>query len=114
MLLKWRGKEVKAATREGVADALHRGTEHLLGKSNETVPYEEGTLQASGHTDVDVEDGLGVVSYDTPYAVRLHENPQFNFQHGRRGKWLQLTFQEEQREVGRIMEHAVRGGFPKT
>lgn len=110
MRVRWFDQKAKAAALDGQQEALVRGTEFLLGASNETVPFEEGILASSGFTDVDGD--TGVVAYDTPYAARLHENPDFTFQHGRRGKWLQLTFQEKARAVQELMARVVRSRFP--
>lgn len=58
----------------------------LLRLSQEQVPHDKGTLQDSGN----VEEVLGdvLVGYHTPYAARLHEHPEYNFQKGRKGKYL--------------------------
>ena len=46
-----------------------------------TVPIDEGTLRRSGSRRVEKKTGkiIGVVGFNTPYAARLHENPQYNF-----------------------------------
>lgn len=93
--IDWRGAEIDEATRRAAAAALFDAGAHLAEESNRTVPFEEGTLQRSSTLTTDAEGLLVALAYDTPYAVRLHENPQYNFQHGRRGKWLQLTLQEQ-------------------
>ena len=59
----------------------------LLRLSQLEVPHDEGTLQNSGHTERDGDDAL--VGYNTPYAARLHENPQYRFKKGRKGKYLE-------------------------
>jgi hypothetical protein len=54
------------------------------------VPFRDGDLQASG--DIDVErvgqKVKGSVFYDTPYAVRMHEHPEYEFGNGRKGLYL--------------------------
>lgn len=58
----------------------------LLRLSQKQVPHDKGTLQNSG--DVVNEGGNVLVGYHTPYAHRLHEHPEYNFQKGRKGKYL--------------------------
>lgn len=66
------------ATRDGVniAIALDKCAHILLEKSRELVPVETGALRVSGRV---VSSGAGFaarsyVSYDTPYAVYVHED----------------------------------------
>jgi hypothetical protein len=72
-----------------------------LQESNKIVPHDEGTLERSGNTDVHVSTkGVDAsVYYDTPYAVRLHEHPEYTFQNGRQGKWLESTIEKNQDKV---------------
>lgn len=87
------------------------GGYELLARANETVPYEDGELLASGFVEVD-EDGNVVVAYSAPYALRQHEVPM---QHGGKGrwKWLELTAQERdaQRAVGEEMAREIEGAI---
>jgi len=85
--------EVMAAAREGVSD----GTEVWLEEANRTVPIEEATLTRSGTA---TTEGLrGVVAYDTPYAVRQHEDTRLRHDTGRRAKWLELTMHERKNQI---------------
>ena len=74
--------------------ALTDAAEHLLEQANRTVPIEEGTLKRSGVVSVDRERLEAAVSYDTPYAVRQHEDTRLRHNDGRRAKWLERTFAE--------------------
>lgn len=94
----WMGPEVINVTREAARKALWLAGEDILELSNAIVPLDEGTLQASG--EVTATDGLAVIiSYDTPYAVRLHEHPGYKFQGGREGKWLEKTVNKNSTKV---------------
>jgi hypothetical protein len=110
--LNWQGDKVLAQTRQAAAAGLLRGAEYLLEESNRTTPHDEGTLEASGETSVDESRLEAAVSYDKEYAARLHENPRYHFQGGRRGKWLELTFQERGKTaheiVGKTIESQMR------
>lgn len=52
------------------------------------VPHAEGTLQNSGTVER-LPNGDVVVGYHTKYAARLHEHPEYRFQKGRKGKYLE-------------------------
>ncbi|MET7333274.1 hypothetical protein [Nonomuraea sp. NPDC005650] len=78
-------KAMEAGAVKGLAVAM----EHLLQKSREEVPHEEGTLERSGTTSVDESTLTGAVSYDTPYAVRQHEDLTLRHDEGRKAKYLE-------------------------
>lgn len=65
--------------------ALAVGNE-VLRLSQIEVPHDEGSLQNSGT--VETIDNVVIVGYHEPYAARLHEHPEYNFQKGRKGKYL--------------------------
>lgn len=79
---------IRTATKEAMLDAL----EFLKDESNKRVPHDEGILEASGDLMIDSDKAEGIIFYDTPYAIRLHEHPEYHFQKGREGKWLKNTF----------------------
>ena len=97
MEVVWHDLEARNRAGKEAKRVLGLAGEYLLAKANDTVPLEEGTLARSGSVDSNEE--AAVVSYDTAYAIRLHENPQYHFKHGRRGKWLELTLQEQSRAI---------------
>lgn len=96
-----------------VNDAARRGlalaAEYVLEQANRTVPHEEGTLQRSGRASVADDELRAAVSYDTPYAVPVHENLRAAHDAGRRAKWLELTMQEQADAVRQIVADAIRG-----
>lgn len=99
------GKGVHAGAKQGMALAV----EHLLTEANKHVPHDEGTLERSGRTGVAVT-GKGVqgsVSYDTPYAVRQHEDLTLNHDGKGEAKWLENTMAAESKTVGRIIATAI-------
>lgn len=67
--------------------ALREIGNEILRLSTFEVPHDKGLLQASGHLEMGKEEAL--VGYNKVYAARLHENPQFRFQKGRKGKYLE-------------------------
>lgn len=62
--------------------------EEILRLSQFEVPHDDGTLQNSGAAE-ELPNGDVVVGYHTQYAARLHEHPEYNFQKGRKGKYLE-------------------------
>lgn len=109
--MEWNGKVASDAARAGAVAGLFEAAEHVLEESNRTVPRNEGILQASGETSLDAVKLQASVSYDKEYAVWLHEHPQFHFQAGRRGKWLELTIQERIQTVRDIIVKSIKGAL---
>ncbi|MCE5322143.1 minor capsid protein [bacterium] len=106
--LNWYGDQVTREVKEAAAEGLLLGAEYLLEESNRVVPHNEGTLQRSGETSVDDEKLEANVSYDTPYAARLHEHPEYKFQNGRIGKWLEVTLKKCESEVAKIIAGPIK------
>lgn len=67
--------------------ALQMMAEEALRLSQREVPHDTGQLQNSGH--VEMQGNGAVVGYNKVYAAHLHENPQFRFKGGRKGKYLE-------------------------
>lgn len=76
--------QVKTCGRASTWAAL----DYLLSESRKQVPLDQGTLLMSGYVDVNDDGTEGVIGYDTPYAVRWHEE-HANFQRGRKNKYLE-------------------------
>lgn len=110
-MMKWLGQPVTARVRRAVMIGLRAGAENLLTESIKTAPKDEGTLIQSATVSTDDAQLKAAVAYDTPYAVRLHENPQFNFQNGRRGKWLKLTLDEKRDAIKRLIADKIRAAL---
>lgn len=97
-----------AAVRKAAAEGLGDATEMLLEEANRTVPIEEATLMRSGVASVDDMKLRGAVSYDTPYAVRQHEDLRLRHDQGRRAKWLESTFKERGRSALGVVAAKIR------
>lgn len=98
--------QVEGAITEGVQHGLRLAMEHLLTEANKHVPHDEGTLERSGQASVD--GSRGAVSYDTPYAVRQHEDMTLRHDGKGKAKWLETTMAQEAGTVGAIIQAAVR------
>ena len=84
---------------KGVGELLNRVTrsttrgvkavaDEVLRLSQFEVPHNIGLLQNSGATDP-ISDVEEMVGYNKVYAARLHEHPEYRFQKGRKGKYLE-------------------------
>lgn len=67
--------------------AIHDVASEILRLSSFEVPHDTGMLQASGHVEDAKEESI--VGYNKVYAARLHEHPEYRFQKGRKGKYLE-------------------------
>lgn len=98
----------------GTVQGMNQAGEFLLAKSLEQVPMDLATLAGSGTVvqtnDVDTP---AQVVYDTPYAARLHEHPEYQFSKksnpGAKGKYLEDPAIENKAEIGGIIRGAARG-----
>ena len=105
MSVKWYASDLTKEMRKEGKKALLEVAEDVLGDANKDVPHDEGTLMRSGETSADeTPKGIGAnVSYDTPYARRLHENPQYRFNKGRKGKWLEDVINKNRQKYIRYL-----------
>lgn len=67
---------------------LNDQANEVLYESRNQAPFDTGTLvkQSSVENTGKLE---RTIIYRTPYAERLHEHPEYNFQNGRKGKYLE-------------------------
>lgn len=77
-----------------VSGGLQLTAEHILAEATDLVPIEEGTLQRSGTVSIDAMGTTAAVSYDTPYAVRQHEEIDWRHDPGRRAKFLEAPMND--------------------
>jgi len=77
------GKRVEDQSRKIIGEIA----DEVLRLGSFEVPHDKGLLQASGHSEPDGDDRI--VGYNKVYAARLHEHPEYKFQKGRKGKYLE-------------------------
>lgn len=97
--LNWDGEQVKAVLKTANAKGLTLAAEHLLQVSRTQVPIEEGTLERSGTATVDERQMAAAVAYDTPYAVRQHEDLNLRHDAGRKAKYLEDPMNTERQTM---------------
>ena len=121
-----RFEKMDKATAKNVVHAMVENTEDLLGKSMRIAPIDEGTMIGSASARVnrvevargskggtptttggrpDAKPGqvvVGEVSYNTPYALRQHEDLTFKHLPGKQAKYLEQPLKEN---VTKYMEN---------
>lgn len=84
-----RGVErLKQANQNFVKKAILTVANEILRLSQYEVPHDKGLLQNSGRVQP-LNWEKAEVGYNKVYAARLHEHPEYNFQKGRKGKYLE-------------------------
>jgi hypothetical protein len=103
----WHGDEIDDRVEAAAGQGLRLGAEHVLQKSREVVPLEEGTLERSGTAS---QEGLeAAVSYNAhPYDVIQHERLDFRHANGRTAKYLEGPLNAERDTVGEIIATQLR------
>lgn len=105
--LTWNGATVKKDVEKGGVEGLQEAAEFLLDESNKTAPIADGTLINSGA--VTVDDLEAVISYDTPYAVRQHEDTTQRHSNGRQAKFLENAYKENITAIQEFLAEAIKG-----
>lgn len=98
----WQGRRLWTERgRQQASAGLLLALEFVLAESRKIVPLDEGTLERSGKAAVD---GLnGVISYDTVYAVRQHEELTWRHAPGRTAKYLERPMLNTRDQQLRLM-----------
>lgn len=109
--MPWFGDLAKRVAHEAAADGLYEVAEHLLETANQTVPLQDGDLMRSGLVDIDRPALRATVSYDTPYAVKQHEDLNLRHAPKRRAKWLELSLKERRPAMEAHIAAKIRGAF---
>lgn len=84
--VEWNDTQVRAVVRGASEAGVRACANLLLDEARKQVPLDTGALSRSGT--VSSSGNQATVSFDTPYAVRWHEE-QANFQRGRKNKYLE-------------------------
>ena len=107
--MQWNGRRLWTSRgRSRAARGLQLALEHILAESNKIIPLEEGTLMRSGKIAMDEANLIGTVSYDSPYAVRQHEELTWRHAPGRQAKYLETAVNTSRQDCARIMQQELR------
>lgn len=102
------GDDPMPAIRRAQIEGLELGGELVLDASNRLVPLEEGTLERSGRVTSNGKDTVAI-SYDTPYAVRQHEDMTLRHPNGRQAKFLEVAMHKSRAKVLAIVARKIKG-----
>jgi len=106
--LIWRGDLAEQIAKAAAMEALHTGAEAVLTESHDEVPHDSGTLMRSGTvTDVPTENAV-YISYNTPYAVKMHEDLSLNHPKGRKPKYLEDPFNRLAPKIMKSVETCIK------
>lgn len=89
-------KNLELAEEEIIAAALKGQkvlAQNILGESQKLVPVDTGTLKRSGN--IKTEGNITTISYNTPYALKQHEDASLNHPKGGEAKYLERPFNEK-------------------
>lgn len=89
----WDDKTAIAAVRAAAPKAGVEAGNQLLDRSNQHVPVDQGELRDSGAV-TQTDDGA-IISYNTPYAVKQHEDIALRHPHGGQAKFLEQVIHSE-------------------
>lgn len=105
MGMQWNGDVVRQAIERSAKEAARKGAEHIKERAVQRTPLETGALRNSAK--VTTSGKTAAVSYNTPYAVKQHE--EVGYQHGDgEAKFLENTVRAEQGAVQNIIAEEVR------
>ncbi|TXL91581.1 minor capsid protein [Streptomyces sp. IB2014 016-6] len=106
--LTFNGPAVQRELRAAAARGLLMAGEHVLGETQAVVPIDEGALSRSGTVSVDEPTLTAAVAYDTPYAIRQHEELDFQHAPGRQAKFVEGPLNASAAEVRDIVAAQLR------
>lgn len=90
-------------------NALEMVADEVLRLSQQQVPHDTGSLQNSGTVQPSGRDFI--VGYHKVYAARLHEHPEYRFQKGRKGKYLEDPIVSNSRRLGLVFGDRIRANL---
>lgn len=95
-----RAKELKLRIENQRLRASFAVGGEVLRLSSFEVPHDQGLLQSSAS--VEPEEEGAIVGYNKVYAARLHEHPEYRFQKGRKGKFLEDPIKNNMKALGGV------------
>ncbi|MBD5787110.1 hypothetical protein IF650_13060 [Cellulosimicrobium terreum] len=106
--------QIAAQLRAGATRGVVLAAEQVLTTARQRAPHEEGTLERSGAVSAPRQTGDGVavdVSFNTPYAVRQHEELDWRHDGGRRAKYLESAKADEAQTAKALIAQAIRAAL---
>ena len=107
-LFEWFGDDVHKKVMNATERGLLKGLEFVPQESVKVVPKDTGMLEKSASVKISNDGKQGAVSYDTPYAIRQHEELGYRHAEGRIAKYLEIPFQQNQGKALEIMQREIK------
>jgi len=111
--LEWHGALAEKKVRQAGMEGMYLGAEAILTESHSEVPHESGTLMRSGIVTEAPEEKSVYVSYNTPYAVKQHEDLSLRHTDGRKAKYLEGPFKRMSPQVIKLVEKKISQALGK-
>lgn len=112
--IKWRGGLAEQIVRRAALEALRDGAEAILTEAIDEAPIDTGTLRRSGTvTDAPSEEAV-YVSFNTPYAVKQHEELAYRHPHGGKAKYLEDPFNRLKSKIQKLVGIHVKEALGKA
>lgn len=104
---EWHGEELAARVRQAGGRGARKAAERLRSLSVPRAPLQDSPLRQSATVTADEAKGLAAVSYDTPYAVKQHEELDYSHEEGE-AKYLERPLNENRGQLLAIIAAEVR------
>lgn len=102
------GPRVEKKLRTSLLRGMTKAAEHVLGETKKVVPIDEAALSRSGTATVNPATAVAAISYDTPYAVKQHEDLELRHAPGRTAKYLEGPLNASGDEVLALIAAQIR------
>lgn len=109
--VKWDARGARETADKGAREGLEKAQRVVELLANEHAPLDTGKLIGSANTDYDGK--VATVYYDTPYAVKLHQDRRLKIKHGREGLWLKKALLKARPQVLDLFRNALRIRFAR-
>lgn len=103
--LDWRGQQVSKNIDQATTNALRAGAHLLRDEAVQRTPVETGTLRNSAKASV--SDKEAIVSYNTPYAARQHEEVGWHHNDGQ-AKYLESAFLDNKQKIQQAIAKEIK------
>lgn len=104
MSMQWNTRAAEAIT-EAAQTGIFEAAEALLDQAVEKTPVQDGILRASARATQ--EGNVAAVSFNTPYAVRQHEELGYQHPNGGEAKYLEKPANSFGPTMERIVAQAI-------
>ena len=104
----WNGQLVLQIAKAAAMSALRDGAEAILTESHTEIPHDSGTMQSSGTVTEAPSENAVYISFNTPYAVKQHEDLTLRHSDGRKAKYLEDPLNRNADRAIRLVQTRVR------